>query len=153
MSLIIGAGTNLGSREQNLKTATEYLKIHFRHIASSRIYHSSPVDNTNQPDFLNQVHEFVCPDIHPNNVMEILLSIEARMGRTRLEPKGPRIIDLDLLFWDIQTLKTDLVEIPHPRLFQRSFVVYPLRELPYSAVLKKHFKFPEHFEIEAYAVN
>lgn len=142
-SLFLATGTNLGDRLKNLSVAKEFLLQHFEFIAESRIYESPAVDYLNQPDFYNQVLEFKIPFIDANHVMELLLSIEKEMGRNRLIPKGPRLIDIDILFWGDQMIKTDLVQIPHPRLFERSFVVLPLSELPGFKPLQKkfHFKF------------
>lgn len=142
MSLIIGLGTNLGNRVENLQKAKNLLKKHFNLIAQSRLYLSPPADYFDQPDFINQVLEFCRPELEPDSIMNILLDIENEMGRQRLIPKGPRIIDLDLLFLGQETFKSLKVEVPHPRLFERNFVVLPLSELPYYSVLKKVFPFP-----------
>ena len=145
MSLFIGLGTNLGNKAQNLTVARDYLENHFTLISEGQIYTSKAIDYLDQPDFYNQVMEFELPQLFPDEVMEILLKIELDMGRQRHIPKGPRIIDLDLLFFGDQSIITPLVEIPHPRLFQRSFVVLPLRELPGFQLLKKSFSFPQDF--------
>jgi 2-amino-4-hydroxy-6-hydroxymethyldihydropteridine diphosphokinase len=71
------------------------------------------------------------------------------LGRKRDIPKGPRIIDLDILFINDLKIQTDLVNIPHPRLFERSFVVLPLSELPGFSDLKEHFSFPSEFSNDA----
>ncbi len=142
MSLIIGLGSNLENKEQNLQKAREMLQTHFTLIAQSRIFLSKAEDYLDQDDFLNQVVEFKRPELHPFEIMEILLKIENEMGRKRLIPKGPRIIDLDILFLGTEQFKNSNLEIPHPRLFQRIFVVEPLRDLPYYSVLKNVFTFP-----------
>ena len=142
MSLIIGLGSNLRNKVKNLEKAKYLLQGYFTLVAQSRIYLSPPVDYLYQPDFVNQVLEFQIPKLSPKNVMEILLEIENEMGRKRSIPKGPRIIDLDLLFFGQERFQNEIVEIPHPRLFERNFVVLPLMELPYYSVLKKVFVFP-----------
>ncbi len=149
MSLFIATGTNLGNKKQNLIDAKNELRNHFEFIAESRIYHSKAVDYTDQDDFFNQVLEFKTPKISPDEIMKILLNTELILGRKRDIPKGPRIIDLDILFINDLKIQTDLVNIPHPRLFERSFVVLPLSELPGFAKLKKHFSFPSEFSNQA----
>ncbi len=145
MSLFIGLGTNLGDKKKNLAQAKGHLQKHFKLISTSQIYTSPAIDYFDQPDFYNQVMEFELPELSPDKVMEILLKIELGMGRQRHIPKGPRIIDLDLLFFADQKHQTSLVEIPHPRAFERSFVVNPLRELPGFVPLKSKFDFPHSF--------
>ncbi len=142
MALLVGLGSNLGNRAENLKMAEAFLNKHFILTAKSRLYLSPPVDYLDQPDFINQVIEFQEPELGPEKVMEILLKIENEMGRKRDIPKGPRIIDLDLLFLGKKTYKSSNVEVPHPRLFERNFVVLPLMELPYYSVLRNVFPFP-----------
>lgn len=152
-SLFIATGTNLGNRAENLELAKDHLKKHFQLIAESRIYESPAVDYLNQPDFYNQVLEFELPDSTPETVMALLLQIEKTMGRNRLIPKGPRLIDLDILFWGTQTVNTPTVQIPHPRLFSRSFVVLPLSELPGFTDLKQNFNFNFQFDNSATALS
>jgi 2-amino-4-hydroxy-6-hydroxymethyldihydropteridine diphosphokinase len=149
MSLFIATGTNIGDKKQNLIDAKNELMKYFEFIAESRIYTSKAIEYTQQDDFLNQVIEFKLPKISPNEVMSILLEIELKLGRRRDIPKGPRTIDLDIIFFSDLKIQTDLVNIPHPRLFERSFVVLPLSELPGFAKLKKHFSFPSEFSNQA----
>ena len=145
MSLIIATGTNQGDRKKNLEVAVTELCNHFSLIAQSRIYHSEAVDYEDQPDFYNQVLEFELPTkISPDIIMDTLLEIELSLGRIRNPSqsyKGPRIIDLDILFYALETHPGPKAIIPHPRLFERSFVVLPLMELPYFLELKKTFTF------------
>ena len=142
MALILGLGSNLGNKVENLKRAETLLRRHFTFVAKSRLYLSPPVDYLDQPDFVNQAIEFQHTELCPEKIMEILLKTENEMGRQRSIPKGPRIIDLDLLFFGQETHKSSNVEVPHPRLFERNFVVLPLMELPYYSVLKNVFPFP-----------
>ncbi len=148
MILIVGTGSNIGNRQVNLTNAKNILAITFHLVSASQIYESKAIDYTDQDDFLNQVLEFnVDYNIDPNAIMKILLDIETKMGRNRDNniKKGPRVIDLDLLFLGTSTFKSSLVEIPHPRAFERSFVIYPLMELPAAQILKKHFSFSTTF--------
>lgn len=149
MSLVIATGSNLGNKMANLEMARVELSVYFKQIAQSRIYRSRAVDYTNQPDFYNQVLEFEIPKQAPCDILKILLSIESKMGRTRLISKGPRTIDLDILFIGEKVLSTPSLTIPHPALFSRSFVVLPLSELPIFDQLKSKYHFQFEFEVDA----
>ncbi|MBT7611432.1 MAG: 2-amino-4-hydroxy-6-hydroxymethyldihydropteridine diphosphokinase [Bacteriovoracaceae bacterium] len=149
MSLIIATGSNQGNCEENLQNAQAVLETHFKLIKSSRVYSSKAVDYCDQPFFLNQVHEFEIPKKAPAEIMTLLLSIERSLGRERKLEKGPRIIDLDILFFGNLISDTEHLNLPHPRLFERSFVLRPLSELPYYKVLEQQFKFNFNFEIDA----
>lgn len=146
MSLFIATGTNLGDRKTNLANAKSLLSKKLVFIAESRIYESPAVDYLNQPDFYNQVLEFAIPELSPNEVMDFLLETEHMLGRNRLIPKGPRLIDLDILFWGDVTIENEKLSVPHPRLFERSFVVLPLSELPGFKKLQEKFHFKFTFE-------
>ncbi len=152
-SVFIAIGTNLGNREKNLASAKEHLKRHFEFVAESRIYESPAIDYLEQPDFYNQVLEFQLPKSSPEEVMSLLLDIEQIMGRNRLIPKGPRLIDLDILFWGAEKFNAPTVQIPHPRLFERSFVVLPLSELPGFKLLEKKFQFNFTFNNRATPIS
>ncbi|MBP9681848.1 MAG: 2-amino-4-hydroxy-6-hydroxymethyldihydropteridine diphosphokinase [Bacteriovorax sp.] len=153
-SFFIATGANQGDRIHNLFTARDLLKQHFHFIAESRVYESPAVDYLNQPDFYNQVLEFQIPTSHSaEDVMLLLLSIEKEMGRNRLIPKGPRLIDLDLLFWGNLRFNNETLILPHPRLFERSFVVLPLSELPGFNGLKTEFEFRFEFNNSAIALS
>ena len=153
MSLIIGTGSNLGNKRGHLEKAKKKLTESFFLIAESRVYKSTAVDYTDQPDFYNQVLEFTIPDFSVDKIMKRLFSIENEMGRIRSVDKGPRIIDLDVLFLGDKKIKTSFATIPHPRLFERSFVVLPLSELPCFDKLKYSFNFPKIFHNHAFAIN
>lgn len=145
MSLILALGTNLGDKLQQLKTAKNHLSKSFHFIAESQIYASSAVDYLDQPDFYNQVLEFQTPIHSPHEVMTKLLEIENQLGRVRDRDKGPRVIDIDLLFYDLTIVQTLHLTLPHPRLWNRGFVVKPLSELPYFKTLLDHFSFSDNF--------
>jgi 2-amino-4-hydroxy-6-hydroxymethyldihydropteridine diphosphokinase len=150
MSLIIATGSNLGDKTSNLQLAEDLLKKHFSLTSKSRIYHSKAVDYLDQPDFYNQVLEFETPHLSPLETLSIINQIEKEMGRIRNISKGPRIIDIDILFFDDIHIETSTLTIPHPRLFERSFVVLPLKELPGFESLSKKYLFNESFETMAY---
>lgn len=152
-SFFIATGTNLGDRAKNLVIAKERLKHHFELIAESSIFESPAIDYLDQPDFYNQVLELKLPNLKPEKVMSLLLDIEKKMGRNRLIPKGPRLIDLDILFWGLEEIQTPTLQIPHPRLFERSFVVLPLSELPGFKILEQKFQFNFSFNNCATAIS
>lgn len=149
MSLIIATGSNIGDSVATLRKAQEELSRRFELKASSRIYRSPAVDYENQPDFYNQVLEFVLPNASPESVMKELLDIEKASGRVRDVPKGPRTLDLDIIFWGTSSYQSDQLVIPHPRWALRSFVVKPLQELPFFQEIQKCFTIPQSFTVEA----
>lgn len=153
MSLFIATGTNLGDRKANLSEARHLLTQHFNLIAESRIYESPAVDYLNQPDFYNQVLEFSTPKLSPEDVMKLLLQLEKELGRNRLIPKGPRVIDMDILFYDELKRDDESLILPHPRLFERSFVVLPLSELPGFSKLKEIYTFNFTFDNSASPIS
>ncbi|MGH2738955.1 MAG: 2-amino-4-hydroxy-6-hydroxymethyldihydropteridine diphosphokinase [Actinomycetota bacterium] len=126
----IGLGSNLGERLANLSDAVR--RLHERGVGfvhSSRVYETQPVGGPPQPDFLNAVIE-VETDLKPRALLQACLGAEDAMGRERTEERwGPRSIDIDILsFGDEQIDEPDL-QIPHPRMHERGFVVIPLFEL------------------------
>lgn len=149
MSLIIATGSNIGHSVQTLKDAQKELSQMFSFIAASRIYTSAAVDYENQPDFYNQVLEFKIPDESPEEVMKKLLAVEQKFGRHRDIPKGPRTLDIDIIFWGTDSFSSPFVMIPHPRWAERSFVVRPLQELPFFQTIQKCFTIPSSFNVEA----
>ena len=94
----------------------------------SSLYETEPVEMTDQPWFVNCAVEAET-DLQPDELMATLLSIEQEMGRERLVPKGPRLIDIDVLLFGALVLHTGKVEIPHPRMAERKFVLAPLAEI------------------------
>jgi 2-amino-4-hydroxy-6-hydroxymethyldihydropteridine diphosphokinase len=141
MSLIIATGTNQGNKLANLEQAKVLLEKKFSLIAASNIYESTAVDYTSQPDFFNQVLEFETPISEPEEILSTCLAIEDEMGRQRLINKGPRNIDIDVIFIDDLVYKSQTLQVPHPRCFERSFVVNPIKGLPCFKHLKKQFNF------------
>ncbi len=152
MSLIIATGSNLDQPIENLQEAKLILAKKFDLVAASRVYRSAAVDYINQPDFFNQVLEFKIPNLSPDDVMKWLLETEKSLGRTRDISRGPRTIDMDIIFWGMETHHTKLVSIPHPRWPERSFVIRPLQELPFFKTIEKCFTIPKSFQVEAYPV-
>ncbi len=129
--IFIGLGTNLGEKENNLAVAINLLKKYLNaQLRLSSVYRSEPAELTDQPWFLNQV--VACnagPEDTPTEVLKVLKEIESEMGRVETLRYGPRLIDLDLLFYQDWIFEnTDLI-VPHPKISERSFVLLPLVEL------------------------
>jgi 2-amino-4-hydroxy-6-hydroxymethyldihydropteridine diphosphokinase len=99
-----------------------------RRCSCSSLYRTAPIGDTNQPAFINAVCELET-DLPPRDLMQALLDIELAHGRVRDRPGGPRTLDLDLLWYDGQVLQEPALTLPHPRLHERAFVLYPLYEL------------------------
>jgi 2-amino-4-hydroxy-6-hydroxymethyldihydropteridine diphosphokinase len=128
----LGLGSNLGEREANLASAVEAIgRIATTEITGqSRIYESKPWGKTDQTDFLNMVVE-ITTRLEPHQLMRHLQHIEKEMGRDRENEErwGPRTIDIDLLIFGNRTLRTPSLQVPHPRMWERHFVLRPLAEL------------------------
>ncbi len=126
----IGMGSNLGDRLGNISKAVELIKgINDVNVtAMSSIYETEPMDFSLQPNFLNAVLK-VNTGLKPDLLLSKLQDIENRLGRVRTAPKGPRPIDLDILLYNSQIIDTDRLTVPHSRMWQRLFVLEPLKEL------------------------
>jgi len=140
----IGIGSNLESPAKNCLKAVEHLNAHpaLTLVARSSLYQSEPFGITDQDWFVNAVVQLTT-SLSPEKLLEVCLSIELKMGRTRAEKWGPRVVDLDILFYDDLILKQDGLEIPHPGIAERSFVLAPMNEIAPDFVhpgLKKNIK-------------
>ena len=153
MSLIIATGSNQGDRQSFLEAALKLLKLHFDHLHSSRVYESPAYDYLHQDNFLNQVHEFLIPNISPQEALRLTQKLEIEVGRIKTFDKGPRTIDIDIIFWGLETIQSEHLIIPHPQWIHRSFVVKPLQELPFFKILENSFKIPKSFEADAFPIK
>ena len=126
--IYLALGTNLGEREVNLQKAIDALAPKVRLVRKSSIYATPPWGYADQPEFLNQVIEVDTP-LRPLPLLHLLKSIEAEMGREETFRYGPRLIDLDILFYGQEIVEGELLTIPHPRLQERAFVLMPLAEI------------------------
>lgn len=124
----IGIGSNIGNRIENCARAVELLSSHASAVELSSVYSSEPVGLPNQPDFINLV-AMVKTHLNPYDLLGELLYIERRMGRVRKERWGPRVIDLDLLFYEDLVISDEGLILPHPRAHERGFVLVPLCEI------------------------
>jgi 2-amino-4-hydroxy-6-hydroxymethyldihydropteridine diphosphokinase len=128
-TVYIGLGSNLGDRVENLRQARERLELSGVRIRrASSIYETEPRGLLDQPWFLNQVIEAETT-LFPRQLLARLLRIEREMGRVRITPSGPRTIDLDILLFGNAVVHAAGLEIPHPRMAERRFVLEPLAEL------------------------
>lgn len=128
--VFVGLGSNVGDRAAMLnRAAREIGKIGGTTVVQwSPVYETDPVGKTDQPKFLNAAVELET-GLAPADLMRELLSIEERLGRTRMERWGPREIDLDILLYDGLVRSGPGATVPHPELEHRRFVLVPLREL------------------------
>lgn len=124
----LGLGTNLGDREANLRAALERLREVATIEALSSVYRSEPVGYREQPDFWNLVVR-ARTELPPEALVEAAKRIEAELGREPAFRNAPRVIDIDLLFYDDLRITTPTLTVPHPRLLERGFVLRPLAEL------------------------
>jgi 2-amino-4-hydroxy-6-hydroxymethyldihydropteridine diphosphokinase len=130
MLAYIGIGSNLGDKQGNCRRAIETLGSDPRNrlVRCSPLYCTEPVGKTDQDWFVNGVVSLET-SMGPRELLEFLLSVEKKMGRIREEKWGPRTIDLDILFYQDQTLHDNDLHIPHPSLHERRFVLIPLKDV------------------------
>ena len=130
MIAYIGLGSNVGDREAMLRAALEQLE-NLPQTALAKVssfYETEPLGSVDQPWFLNAVAQ-LDTDLTPGQVMWNLQRVERALGRTRQERWGPRSIDLDLLLVDQLVIDEPGLQLPHPELLNRAFVLVPLVEL------------------------
>ena len=120
----LGFGSNLGDRRKNLELACQEFVV----IKRSSIYETEPVDFLEQPWFLNMVIEIQASE-SPEDLLQYCQNIERKLGRTREIPKGPRTIDLDILFYNGLIIQEQDLIIPHPEIPNRRFVLEPMNEI------------------------
>ena len=134
MSIYIALGTNLGDKEKNLKEALQHLS--HKGITVSKVSDfivTKPYGVTDQPDFLNAVAE-IKTDNSPTELLRVLLQVEQEMGRKRIRHWGERNIDLDLLLYDERIIDLPDLQVPHPDMQNRDFVLRPLVQIAPNVV-------------------
>jgi 2-amino-4-hydroxy-6-hydroxymethyldihydropteridine diphosphokinase len=126
----IGIGSNIGNKLTSCEDAvSEILKVdRHRLLARSSLYKTEPLGYTSQDWFVNGVIK-IETDLEPTDLLRSLKTIEASLGRVKTFRWGPRTIDLDILFFDERKIQTDELQIPHPLLHERQFVLLPLAEI------------------------
>ncbi|MFH1523586.1 MAG: 2-amino-4-hydroxy-6-hydroxymethyldihydropteridine diphosphokinase [Chloroflexota bacterium] len=126
--IYLALGSNLGNREINLKAATNALMPAVMVLAESPIYETTPWGGVDQSDYLNMVFKGKT-NLEPLALLTHLKYLETQLGRTPSVRYGPRMIDLDILFYDDTILYITELTIPHPHLHERAFVLVPLADL------------------------
>ena len=124
----LSLGSNMEDRAASLESAIGRLGQLGKIAAVSSLYETEPVEFTNQPWFLNCAVALDTDD-SPDDLLSALLAIERAMGRHRIQPKGPRKIDIDILLVDETCVNTATLTIPHPAMHERRFVLEPLAEI------------------------
>ena len=128
-AVYLSLGSNVGDRDENLKAAIAALPaagVQVRRVSS--FYETEPVDYLDQAWFLNCVVQAET-ELPPLELLRRLRGVEARMGSKKLIAKGPRLIDIDILLYGQETMDTSELQVPHPRMAQRRFVLVPLAEI------------------------
>jgi 2-amino-4-hydroxy-6-hydroxymethyldihydropteridine diphosphokinase len=124
----LGLGSNLGKREENLCQALTLLSVKVKLEEVSSVYETEPVGLKEQPLFLNMVCQ-ISTNLPARELFHLAKDIETRIGRVPSFPNAPRIIDIDILFYDNKIMETQNLAIPHPRMHDRAFVLIPLAEI------------------------
>ena len=126
----IALGSNLHDPETQVKHALVALEKlpKTKLVKASSLYKTSPVGYINQPDFINAVAE-ISTELSPLELLDAILNIENDAGRERSFANAPRVLDCDLLLYDDIKMATEKLTLPHPRMFERGFVLLPLAEI------------------------
>lgn len=127
-TVYLSLGSNVGDRESNLRAAIEQLRQLGEVVQVSSFYETEPVEFTAQPWFLNCAVA-LRTELMPKLFLAKMLAIEQQMGRRRTQPKGPRTIDIDILLFGNSVISAPQLEVPHPAMHQRRFVLEPLAEI------------------------
>lgn len=127
-TVFLGMGSNLGDREANLRRALELLSKHMDLEKVSSLYETEPWGHADQPFFLNCVCQGVT-GLQPKDLLKSAKAVESALGREPTFLYGPRLIDIDILFYGDRVVAQEGLVIPHPRLEERAFVLAPLAEI------------------------
>ncbi|CUB24031.1 2-amino-4-hydroxy-6-hydroxymethyldihydropteridinepyrophosphokinase [Bacillus safensis] len=126
----IALGSNIGKKETYLKEAVKKLQEHpeVQVALISSIYETTPVGYENQDDFLNMAVK-ITTSLRPEELLSLTQKIEQELGRTREVRWGPRTADLDILLYNRENIETEQLVVPHPRMYERLFVLVPMSEI------------------------
>jgi 2-amino-4-hydroxy-6-hydroxymethyldihydropteridine diphosphokinase len=127
-TVFLALGSNLGDRLKNLRAAIALLSPVVQPVACSPVYETPPWGFEDQPKFLNQVLQ-AHTQFLPEELLDHLKGIEKTLGRQETFRYGPRTVDLDIIFYDDLVFVSERLQIPHPRLANRAFVLLPLAQL------------------------
>jgi len=131
-AVFIGIGANIGPVRENFAKALKSIEKRARVVSVSSLYESNPVGPQDQPKFTNAVIK-VETELAPFELLDRLKEIEREIGRKKTKRWGPRVIDLDIIFYGDLVINTDSLVIPHPRAHERRFVLEPLLEIEPTA--------------------
>lgn len=136
VTAFIALGSNLASPANQIRQALLALSElpDSTLVASSKLYQNPPQGLLNQPDFINAVAELKT-HLAPETLLAALLAIEQQHNRVRTEKNGPRTLDLDLLLYGNEQIDQANLTVPHPRMTERAFVIYPLAEIAPDLIL------------------
>jgi 2-amino-4-hydroxy-6-hydroxymethyldihydropteridine diphosphokinase len=145
MKAVIALGANIGDPKSQMDLAIALLREATEIIAVSEYFSTKPVSDLEQPDYLNAIciAESELPAL---DLLSVLHGIEKSLGRERLERWGPRTIDLDLIQYGSLLSSADELTLPHPRAFERRFVLEPWHSIDPEAILLTHGKISELLE-------
>ena len=126
--IYLSLGSNIGNRRKNLELAVKELENNnIKLIKLSSLYETKPV-GPKQRNFYNIAGNFIT-DFNPQDLLKVIKDIEKKLGRKKTYHWGPRIIDIDILFYGTQIIKSDNLIIPHKEIQNREFVLVPLKEI------------------------
>jgi 2-amino-4-hydroxy-6-hydroxymethyldihydropteridine diphosphokinase len=129
INVYLGLGSNMGNRASNLKMAADLIsKLIGKTAKASHVYETQPWGNPDQEYFYNQVL-MVNTTLDPRDLLAAITKIEREMGRERKVKWGPRVIDIDVLFYGKRIIRDKGLEIPHPEMHKRNFVLVPMMEI------------------------
>jgi 2-amino-4-hydroxy-6-hydroxymethyldihydropteridine diphosphokinase len=124
----LSLGSNIGDREANLREVVTRLSTLGEITATSSLYATAPMEIVDQPWFLNAAVA-LRTELAPAELLREILVIEKSMGRVRMQPKGPRLIDIDIILYDDSVITAPGLTVPHPAMQNRLFVLEPLAEI------------------------
>ena len=148
----LSLGSNLGGRKRQLQEAVRLLRANpaISNVKISSIYETAPVGYLDQGAFLNLAVRLET-NLSPLDLLAVCQEVERNLQRERLVRWGPRTVDLDILLYGQEQLATDELTIPHPRMYERAFVLVPLRDLLPSLVMPAELEMQEVELWEAYS--
>ena len=127
-TVYLGLGSNLGNRAEHLRKGLGFLARSIQMVRVSSVYETEPRGSSEQPHFLNLVCE-ASVEMSPQQLLKVAKEVEQCVGRRPTFRYGPRVLDVDLLFYGGQVVATPELTIPHPRISERAFVLIPLAEI------------------------
>ncbi|HSU17037.1 2-amino-4-hydroxy-6-hydroxymethyldihydropteridine diphosphokinase [Longimicrobium sp.] len=128
VEVLLGLGANLGDPRAQLARAVDALHEFVTGLQASSIYRTEPVGHRDQPDFYNQVVRGTTT-LSPGALLDRVLAVEEEMGRRRTFRNAPRVIDIDILAYGDEVIRTERLTVPHPGIAERGFVLHPLAEV------------------------